>query len=114
MAKPSYTGTAWVTPSPESSTTPVVRPEEYLYCWKKKRVFLSTFHPFVSIFPIHPNPVVQKGKNVQTQHCLYGGEESRYVESLKEDLSGQFTVSHWVEWRLSQEDRMLSKSTGER
>ena len=27
---PSYTGTAWVTPSPTSSTTPVVRPEAYL------------------------------------------------------------------------------------
>ena len=29
-AKPSYTGTACVTPSPLSSTTPVVRPEAYL------------------------------------------------------------------------------------
>jgi hypothetical protein len=30
IEKPSYTGTAWVTPSPESSTIPVVRPDEYL------------------------------------------------------------------------------------
>ena len=30
MLKPSYTGTACVTPSPLSSTTPVVRPEAYL------------------------------------------------------------------------------------
>lgn len=30
MENPSYTGTACVTPSPESSTIPVVRPEEYL------------------------------------------------------------------------------------
>jgi len=30
IAKPSYTGTECVTPSPESMTTPVVRPEAYL------------------------------------------------------------------------------------
>lgn len=30
MEKPSKTGTACVTPSPESRTKPVVRPEEYL------------------------------------------------------------------------------------
>ena len=30
IAKPSYTGTEWVTPSPESRTTPVVLPDEYL------------------------------------------------------------------------------------
>lgn len=30
MAKPSYIGTAWVTPSPESNTTPVVFPVAYL------------------------------------------------------------------------------------
>jgi len=30
IAKPSYTGTAWETPSPESRTIPVVRPEAYL------------------------------------------------------------------------------------
>ncbi len=29
IEKPSYTGTACVTPSPESSTMPVVLPEEY-------------------------------------------------------------------------------------
>lgn len=30
MENPSNTGTACVTPSPESSTIPVVRPDEYL------------------------------------------------------------------------------------
>ena len=29
MVYPSYTGTAWVTPSPESNTTPVVLPDAY-------------------------------------------------------------------------------------
>lgn len=28
-AYPSYTGTVWVTPAPESKTKPVVRPDEY-------------------------------------------------------------------------------------
>lgn len=46
-------------------------------------------------------------KDIQTQHCLYRGEESRYVESLEEDLGSHFTVSHRVEWSLSREDRML-------
>jgi hypothetical protein len=30
IENPSNTGTAWVTPSPESKTMPVVRPDEYL------------------------------------------------------------------------------------
>ena len=34
IAKPSYIGTAWVTPSPESNTTPVVRPDAYLQDYK--------------------------------------------------------------------------------
>jgi hypothetical protein len=31
IENPSYTGTACVTPSPESRTRPVVRPDEYLF-----------------------------------------------------------------------------------
>lgn len=37
IEKPSKTGTACVTPSPESNTIPVVRPDEYLKGFKSIR-----------------------------------------------------------------------------
>ena len=45
MEKPSKTGTACVTPSPESRTIPVVRPEEYL----QEQLGYSRIRPKLSV-----------------------------------------------------------------
>jgi hypothetical protein len=65
MENPSNTGTACVTPSPESRTIPVVRPDEYL----------------------SSAGGIKGESSLQTEDSLNTGKEGRYVEGLEKDLS---------------------------
>lgn len=80
IEKPSYTGTACVTPSPQSNTIPVVRPEEYLE---------SGCH----VGNMRGAP---KLCGLQCQYCLYAHEHCWNVERFKEDLSCYITILPWI------------------
>jgi hypothetical protein len=71
IENPSKTGTACVTPSPESNTIPVVLPDEYL-----SSVYGTS---------------TRRG-DLQTEYSLNTSKESRNVERFKEDLSGYISI----------------------
>ena len=50
--------------------------------------------------------------SVQGKNSLDGGVQCRDVEGFKEDLSGSFPVTPWVEWGFSEQDRMLQGAQG--
>ena len=81
IEKPSKTGTACVTPSPESKTMPVVRPEEYLGGGES---YSSSDR--LSLY------VTRAHLYSQTQYSLDAGEEGRHIKGFEEDLSGDVSI----------------------
>ena len=94
MENPSNTGTACVTPSPESRTIPVVRPEEYLQRVRNGRAARAGGRGGGT-------------RDVQRQHGLHRREQRRDVECVEEYLRGDVAVAARVERGLCEQDRVL-------
>lgn len=94
IEKPSKTGTACVTPSPESSTIPVVRPEEYLH---------------LSAIRLDQGSKEQElgVADSQTEDGLDTGKECRDIEGLEKDLSCDITILTWIQWCFCKQYRVL-------
>ena len=58
------------------------------------------------------NKVSYRWVYVQTQDCLYRGEEGGHIKRLEKNLRGHFAVLHWVQRSLSQQDRVLIEKNG--
>ena len=106
IENPSYTGTAWVTPSPESSTIPVVRPDEYL---QRDNYILSAWTSGSESKATLRLRAFKGGRLLDSQgeDGLDRGKEGRHVERLKEDLGSHVSVLTRIQRCFSQQDRVL-------
>jgi len=82
-ANPSYTGTTWLTPSPESSTTPVVLPDAY-----RLRIAYHGCKEQCSRMRYLPLYVVNRVSLLY----LRGDKDGWYIECLEEHLRSLFSV----------------------
>jgi hypothetical protein len=98
MENPSKTGTAWVTPSPESRTIPVVRPDEYLAHQPGIRPRATGRAKGAGI--IHE-------KYAQTENRLDRSEERWDVERLEKDLCSYISILTGIQRCLGEQDGML-------
>lgn len=99
--KPSYTGQMWVTPSPESTTTPVSKPihaNETLQ-WSMDPSLISK-----NVDKSRAGTMICLTLSVQSEHGLNGHIDAVELVLLKHDLRNLLPVLGGVHGRLSQQD----------
>jgi len=106
-------GTVCVTPSPESSTIPVVRPEAYsestawmatyLFCFFRNRGSEKEVSASFFPSPFSPPPPLSFFPSLD----LFQNSHRGHVEGLEHDLRHLLAVGLGVERRLGQQDRVL-------
>lgn len=90
-------GTTWVTPSPESSTTPVVRPVAYLQEEGVECLAPSFFFFPFSVWKLY----------LQTEDSLHGDKEGGNIKGFEEHLGCLLPVLAGIEGSFGEQYRML-------
>lgn len=103
---PSNTGTLWLTPSPESNTTPSVKErQKNLHILFDQRRTCSIWMPrWDSSWP-----KITSGSPscVKCQHCLHGHVGEGNVETLKHDLDHALAILQRIHGCLSHQNRVI-------